>query len=169
MKIHAITIALAIAFSSTSCDKDKKGEEVGNQTSVTAAPSISKHEELANKVMDSMKEFATTISSVSDLESANKAATKISEIGDRFSSIANELESLDPPTQDLKEAINAKMEARDAEMQKIMGPELQTTMQSLGPEAQQVLQEAFGDFFAKADSAGKELERHFNIQNNTNN
>ena len=164
MKLHTIPVALAVALTITSCDKNGKEAGEGDKPVTNATPSVSKHEELAGEIMNSMADFADAVSNVVDLESANEAATKIGTIGDRFSKIADQLKPLEPPAKAIKEAINEKMEARDAEMQKVMGEELQKTMQALSPEAQQVLQKAFEEFFEKMDSAGKEFERHFSAE-----
>jgi len=163
MKLHTLSIALAFAFSVASCDKgDARNGDSGNTENTK--PAVSKHEELANYIMDSMKDVATTASAVSDLDSAKAAAMKIDNVGDQFVRIAEELKGLDPPDAKVKEAINKKMDERDAEMEKVIGEDLQKTMETLDAESQQVLQKAFGDYFGKMDAVGKEFERHFSVE-----
>ena len=164
MKLLTIPILTFFALTITSCDRNEKETASVDNPAGNANPVVSKHEELANQIMDSMKDFAMALSSVTDLETANEASIKIGMIGDRFIQIASELRPLDPPANEIKEAIKAKMEARDAEMHKLMGEDLQKIMQSLSPEARQVLQEAFEKFFGKMNTVEKEFERHFNVE-----
>jgi hypothetical protein len=164
MKLPSISFALILGLSTNSCNKSDQEAEGENEPPVTVTPSISRQEEFANEIMDAMEDFAAAVSIVSDLDSANEAASKIGAIGDRFAQIANQLKPLDPAPMEIKEKINGKMEAREAEMQKAMGEEFQKTTQALNSETQQVLQKAFGEFFRKMDSAGKEFERHLSVQ-----
>lgn len=164
MKTRYLTIAAALALAITSCRKSETPATGGGETPPAAQPAISKHEEIANKVMDAMQEFAKAASSATDLNSANEAAKKIGEIGDRFTSLAEELKKMDPPSEELKKSIDAKMEARNKEMEKAMSEDLQKSMQALAPDAQQALQAAFMGFFGKMAQVGPEFERHFKVE-----
>ena len=51
MKLHTIPIALILALAVTSCDRNNKASEDRTKVTENEAPSVSKHEELANEVM----------------------------------------------------------------------------------------------------------------------
>ena len=177
MNLRLLTASIALFSFATSCGKKEDPSPSTPPASPEPAsadappappapdspPAESKHESLANKIMESMHEFGSAVSEVADTETANKAAEKIGEIGDRFSQIADELKDLVPPPEELKEAINAKMEEKDAELQELMGGDLEAKLQSLGDESREVLQKAFGEFFGKMDAVGEEFERHFGV------
>jgi hypothetical protein len=164
MKTRYLPIAVALALAITSCRKSETPATGGGETPPAVQPAVSKHEEIANKVMDAMQDFGKAASSATDQATATAAAAKITEVGDRFASIAEELKKMDPPSEELKKAIEAKMEARNKEMEKAMGEDLQKSMQALAPEAQQVMQAAFMGFFGKMAQVGPEFERHFKVE-----
>ena len=161
MKAHYLPIAVAFVFSIASC---KKNEPPAAGKEVPAQPALSKHEVIANKIMDAMQEFGTAMASATDLHTANEAATKITEIGERFGVLAAELKKMEPPSEEVKKAIDAKMEARNKEMEKVMGEQLEKTMQALRPNAREVLQKALVGFFLKMGEAGQEFSRHFEVK-----
>jgi hypothetical protein len=167
MKPHRLTIVVALALAITSCRKSETPATGGAEEAAAAPAAVSKHEEIANKLMDSMQEFAKAATSATDLESANEAAKKINEIGDRFTGLAEELKKMDPPSEEVKKAIDAKMEARNKEMEKAMSEDMQKSMASLPPDAQQALQGAFMGFFGKMSQVGPEFERHFKVEKET--
>lgn len=160
MKPIAYIIIAALA-SLAACDNRKPSSADRKSDSEVNKTSISQHEKLAGEIMDAMKELADTVMTITDLETAKSAATKIDQLGAQFDSIAAQLAPLPPPDERLRSMINARMEARDKEMQRVMGEELGKKMQEIGPEAAAVVQSAFGGFFQKMDKAGKEFERHF--------
>lgn len=164
MKPQFLPILIALAFSIAACKKSESPAAAGEETIQPAQAAISKHEEIANKIMDAMQDFAKAASSATDQATATAAAAKITEIGDRFASLAEELKKMDPPSEELKKAIDARMNARNKEMEKAMGEDMQKSMQALAPEAQQIMQTAFMEFFGKVGKAGQEFGRHFNAE-----
>jgi serine/threonine protein kinase len=154
---------LSVVEQSREAEHKPKPPVNGGESAQPAQPAQSKHEVIANRIMDSMQEFAKAASSATDLDSANEAAKKINEIGDRFTGLAEELKKMDPPSEEVKKAIDAKMESRNKELEKAIGEDLQKSMQALAPEAQQVMQAAFMEFFGKMSQVGPEFERHFKI------
>ena len=157
MKFPALAVAL-LALPMAACKKDGAGGAGDEPTA--GAPA---HESLANEIMDSMGEFADSVSSITDVETAKSASTEIATIAERFATIAAKLDKLEPAPHEVKVAINAKMEARDSKMQEVVGPALQKQMQELPPEAAQILQQSFSSFFAKMDESGAVFEKHFSV------
>ena len=158
-KLYTLPIIIAIAMFSTACNKSSDSDEAKKEAD--SQPAVSKHEEIANKIMDSMEEMANAARSVTDMESAKKASEKINAIADRFSGYAEELKAIDPPTEELKAKITKKMEERQEKMEQLMGEEFETHMEGLESEVRQVLEEAFGEFFGKMMENGKVFEKHF--------
>ena len=156
-----LTILISITISLTSCNKKEAPSDDSSSNTNSSQAGSSKQEEIANKIMNSMEEFTTAISKVSDTNTAKAAADKINTIGDRFSSYAEELKKLDPLGEKMRNEINRKMDARDAEMNKIMKSEVQQTIQFLNPDAQKVMEDAFQTFYEKMKVAESEFERHF--------
>ncbi len=124
---------------------------------------LTPHETHANEIIENMTLLTDVIMHVSDLESAKQAAPRIEAIGDHFQAIAEKLKPLDPPTGQLKAALDERMIAENSVMQKAMG-ELPGRFQQMGPEAAKVLQESLGKYFEKLDAAGKEFGRHFKVR-----
>lgn len=161
MKTRYLPIAVALVFSIASC---KKNEATSTAGDAPVQPVISKHEEIATKIMDAMQDFGNAVISATDLTTAKEAATKITTIAERLDVLAAELKKMDPPSEELKKAIDAKMEARNKEMEKVMGEGMQNTMQALSPEAREVVQKALVEFFGKMGQAGEEFNRHFDVK-----
>ena len=164
MKRLSIIINLAVSLFLSACDKNDTAD--GNENSSGLPQNDgARQEEIANKIMDSMGEFAKAVSAVSDTKTARSTATKINEIGDQFSSMAKELEPLEVATQEMRESIHQKMAAQEAEMKEVMNENFMKSVQSLNPEAQKIMGKAFQDFFEVMEQAEKEFERHFKVKN----
>ena len=164
MKRLSIITTLAISLFLSACDKNHTADSNGN-SSESSQNDGARQEEIANKIMDSMGEFAKAVSAVSDTKTARSTANKINKIGDRFSNMAKELEPLGVATQEMRESIHQKMAAREAEMKEVMNDKFMKSVQSLNPEAQKIMEKAFQDFFEVMEQAGKEFDRHFKVKN----
>jgi phage-related protein len=164
MKQLSIITNLALFIFLSACDKNDTADSDGNSSGSSHADGA-RQEEIANKIMDSMGEFAKAISAVSDTKTARSTATKINGIGDQFSSMAKELEPLEVATEEMRESIHQKMAAREAEMKEVMNEKFMKSVQSLNPEAQKIMEKAFQDFFEVMEQAGKEFDRHFKVKN----
>ncbi len=164
MKQLSIITNLALFIFLSACDKNDTADSDGN-SSGSSQTDGARQEEIANKIMDSMGEFAKAISAVSDTKTARSTATKINGIGDQFSSMAKELETLEVATQEMRESIHQKMAAREAEMKEVMNEKFMKSVQSLNPEAQKIMEKAFQDFFEVRQQTRKEFDRHFKVKN----
>ena len=164
MKRLSLITNLAIALFLSACDKNDTADSDGN-SSGSSQTDGARQKEIANKTMDSMREFAKAISTVSDTKTARSTATKINEIGDQFSSMAKEFETLEVTTQEMKESIHQKMAAREAEIEEVMNEKFMKSVQSLNPEAQKIMEKAFQDFFEVRKQKRKEFDRHFKVGN----
>ena len=164
MKQLSIITHLAIFIFLSACDKNDTADSNGN-SSGSSQTDGARQEEIANKIMDSMREFAKAISTVSDTKTARSTATKINEIGDQFSSMAKELETLEVAAQEIRESIHQKMAAREAEIEEVMNEKFMKSVQSLNPEAQKIMEKAFQDFFEVRKQTRKEFDRHFKVGN----
>ena len=164
MKQLSIITHLAIFIFLSACDKNDTADSNGN-SSGSSQTDGARQEEIANKTMDSMREFAKAISTVSDTKTARSTATKINEIGDQFSSMAKELETLEVAAQEIRESIHQKMAAREAEIEEVMNEKFMKSVQSLNPEAQKIMEKAFQDFFEVRKQTRKEFDRHFKVGN----
>ena len=109
MKQLSIITNLALFIFLSACDKNDTADSDGNSSGSSHADGA-RQEEIANKIMDSMGEFAKAISAVSDTKTARSTATKINGIGDQFSSMAKELEPLEVATEEMRESIHQKMD-----------------------------------------------------------
>jgi len=117
MKRLSIITNLALSLFLSACDKNDNADSNGN-SSGSSQNDGARQEEIANKIMDSMGEFAKAVSAVSDTKTAKSAATTINEIGDQFLNMAKELEALEVATQEMRESIHQKMAAREAEIER---------------------------------------------------
>ena len=164
MKRLSIITSFAISLFLSACDKNDTADSNGN-LSGSSQNDGARQEEIATKIMDSMGEFAKAVSAVSDTKTARSSASKINEIGERFSNIAKELEPLEVATQEMRESIHQKMAAREAEMKEVMNNKFMKSVQSLNPEAQKIMEKAFQDFFGVMEQAGEEFDRHYKVKN----
>ena len=160
MKLNTLPFLLAFAVVGAACNKKSETVETKQPDAEVVEPSVSKHEAIANRLMDSMEELASSAMNVSDKDSAQVAAEKINELGDRFTAMAAELKTMDPPSNDLKKEINDKMEARQEQMEESMKG-FQEKIESLDEDSQQIVENAFGEFFQKMMAVGQEFQRHF--------
>ena len=163
MKRLSIITSFAISLFLSACDKNDTADSNGN-LSGSSQNDGARQKEIATKIMDSMGEFAKAVSAVSDTKTARSSASKINEIGDRFSNIAKELEPLEVATQEMRESIHQKMAAREAEIKEVMSNKFMKSVQSLNPEAQKIMEKAFQDFFEVMEQAEKEFDRHFKVK-----
>jgi len=155
------TLALALSFSSCDQNDSSPGNEIqGGDSQYDGA----KQEEIANQVMDAMTEYSKAISTVSDAKSAKSAAAKLKEIGRQFSTLAEELKPLAPPTEKVRASIHRKMDAREAEMEKVMREKFVLKLQSLSPEAQKTMEKSLEGFFEVMQQVGPEFDRHFKVE-----
>lgn len=164
MRRLSIITNFAIFLFLSACDSNDTANSNGN-SSGSSQNDGARQEEIANKILDSMGEFAKAVSAVSDTKTARSTATKINEIGDRFSNIATELKLLEVATKETRESIHQKMTAREAEMKEVVNGKFMKSVQSLNPEAQKIMEKAFQDFFEGMEQAGKEFDRHFKVKN----
>ena len=164
MRRLSIITNFAIFLFLSACDSNDTANSNGN-SSGSSQNDGARQEEIANKILDSMGEFAKAVSAVSDTKTARSTATKINEIGDRFSNIATELKLLEVATKETRESIHQKMTAREAEMKEVVNGKFMKSVQSLNPEAQKIMEKAFQDFFEVMEQAGKEFDRHFKVKN----
>ncbi len=164
MKRLSLITNLAIALFLSACDKNDSANSGGN-SSGSSQTGGARQEEIANKIIDSMGVFAKAVSAVSDTQTARSSATKINGIGEQFSSMAKELETLEVATEEMRESIHQKMAAREAEMRKAMNEKFMKSVQSLNPEAQKIMEKAFQDFFEVRQQTKKEFDRHFQVGN----
>ena len=162
MKRYPIAIALLLSLSLTACKKSEPSDQSGNDE--PTRPAISRHEEIANAVMKNMQEFGELATSVTDEASAKAAAEKMDEISSRFVALSEELKKMDVPPAELKAKINDEMEAKNDEMEKMMGLKMDATMKALSPEAREVMLDAFQNFSRKMADVGQEFERHFKVE-----
>ena len=161
MKLISISTAIAITLSITSCDTNKNSERTDSEFSKESQSSTLRQKEIANKVIDSMKEFTTLITKISDTKSASEAANRINQIGDEFSTYAEELNQLTPIGIESRQAIALKMKAREAEMEKALGKFFQQAVQSLTPDSRRLVEKSFKEFYEKMKVVGPEFDRHF--------
>ncbi len=157
--IVCLTISTLLGL--VTCEAREPGAAAPKAAADTAPAAVSQHEKLAGEIMDAMKELAETLTAVKDLETAKAASTKIEVLGKRFEAIAAQLTHLTPPDDKLRAKINEKMDARDKEMEAVMGNVMEKKMKELAPDAAAVLMESLGAFFQKMGKAGQEFERHF--------
>ena len=168
MKRLTTITALAISLTLSSCEQKDTPNDNENPSNASQNDGV-KQEEIANKIMDSLQEFAKAVTAVSDTETAQSTATKITEIGDQFAAMADELKPLEIAPLELRKSIDQKMTAREAEMEKVMKEKFMTAVQSLNPEAQKIMEQSFKEFFGKMQEAGKEFDRHFKVESQENN
>ena len=162
MKRLSIITNLALSLFLSACDKNDNADSNGN-SSGSSQNDGARQEEIANKIMDSMGEFAKAVSAISDTKTAKSAATTINEIGDQFLNMAKELEALEVATQEMRESIHQKMAAREAEMKEAVNEKFMKSVQSLNPEAQKIMEKAFQDFFEVRQQTKKEFDRHSKV------
>ncbi|MBK1790230.1 hypothetical protein [Persicirhabdus sediminis] len=181
MKLKKCIFPLVAVMAVSSCDKggsddasqvdapaEAKTEaaaEVADTSEVApAAASVSRHEEIADQVLNAMTDFADEMLKVKDMETAQAAKVELDKIGDRFTALSAELEKMELPDAELKTKISKKMEARESEIEAKMGDKMQNMMLSLDADTQTFVQGMMMEFFGKVMVAGEQMERHFSME-----
>lgn len=156
-------LLLASLFFSIACDRTAP-EVSGNRGDSGSEPQpVSRHEALANSVLETLSDAVTIVANISDIDSAKAAARDIDGLGIRLSKIREEFSTLDPLPREALEEIAPRLNARDSRIRERTVGELGPILESLDPEANEIVTAAFDDFFKEFAKVGKEFERLFAV------
>jgi len=108
------------------------------------------HDKVAADMMDTMEDFNKTMENVKDVDSAKDASDDLRKIAERMNSITERANALEEPDEETKKALEEKYKTRMEEIGKNLFSNMMRVA-SLGPEVQQVLDDAMKDL-EKQDS-----------------
>lgn len=120
-------------------------------------PKCKTHEEVADRMIGYMDELVVAMSEIQDKESLATSTKKLEKIADGIVALSKNAQELDPPTDEQKEKLNAKMDAQEAGMEEKMEGAA-AGIAKLDPESQQAFMAAMMKFGQKVEAAGNELE-----------
>lgn len=113
---------------------------------------------LSDELVANMGELVAAIDTAKDRESAEKAATKIGEIGDEFTAIAKRMDALGDPSEEDKKLVGSKRDKAEDEMKEKMMATMETVMAN--PEVAPIIGKAMEDFGNKMDEADKTFNKY---------
>lgn len=112
------------------------------------------HEKVVDDVMKQMDRMASAMSSITDKASAEKAVTELKAVAEEMKKLGERAKKLGEPTAEVKTKLEAKMIAKQTEMQKTMAG-MQASMTKAGPEAGMVLMKGMAEIAPAMQEAGK--------------
>ena len=160
------SILLGFAFSAAtllvSCDDKKEstegsGSKESAEGSGSSAAVVDTPDSLTDELIVEMNKFADILLSAKDKASAEAAAKKLPMIGDEITAIAARMDKLDTPSEAVKIALDAKMEATEKAMEKRMGGFAETM--GTNPEVAQIIGPAMQEFVINMNKNDKIFKR----------
>jgi len=112
------------------------------------------HEKIVDAMIVQIDRMATAVSSVTDKATAEKAAAELKSVGEEMKKIAEKAKGMKDPSAEVQAKIDAKMKAKQEEVQKKMAG-IQGTLAKAGPEAAAVLMGGMAEFGKAMEEAGK--------------
>ena len=112
------------------------------------------HEKVVDDVMKQMDRMASAMSSITDKASAEKAVTELKAVAEEMKKLGERAKKLGEPSAEVKTKLEAKMIAKQTEMQKTMAG-MQASMTKAGPEAGMVLMKGMAEIAPAMQEAGK--------------
>jgi len=153
----AVVSTLSVAFFISSCGKKKDTAGASKQD---AAETVKKDtaDSLTDEVLVQFDALIVALGSAKDIESAGKSAKAIDAIGDKMVVIAKRLEALDEPSEELKKAIDAKMEKAMDAKKASLNEAMKGAMAN--PEVMKVLGESMKGFGQKMKAADETFKKY---------
>jgi hypothetical protein len=155
LRTTLIAVAFCLSLGLTSHGQDKN----------PAAAKATVHEEIAMEFMDVLEEMNNIILTATDLKSSKKAAGNIIKLQAKVDAIAERLKTMEPPTNEEKKAIEAKMQAHDGTVDNAMGEKLQQAMLKLSDNSQRIISKAMSAFYQNLDKHDGIFRKHFKPAN----
>ena len=115
------------------------------------------HEKLAEDAGKQMDRMATALSSITDKASAEKAMTDMKSVVEDFKKLGTRAKALGQPSADVKAKTDAKMKAKQDEMQQKMMAS-QANMAKAGPEALGIIMKGMQELAPAMAEVGKIFE-----------
>jgi len=113
---------------------------------------------LSDEMATQMGELASAVESAKDKESAEKAATRIDEIGDEFVAIAGRFDALGDPSEDDKKLVEEKMDKAEKENEEKMKSAMKNIMSN--PEVGAILGKAMEGFGKKMEGVEDTFKKY---------
>ena len=149
----AVSICLSLGLTSHGQDKNP------------AAAKATAHEKIAMEYMDVLEEMNNTILTATNLKSSKKAAESIIKLQAKVDSIAERLKTMEPPSNEKKKGIEAKMKAHPGTVDNAMAQKLQKTMLNLSDNSQRIISNAMSTFYENLDKHDRIFNKHFKPAN----
>lgn len=168
----ALTI---LAINLTSCEEPKRevhSELLGDLNPIshddrpTSNKNISitvRQEDLAYSLMDADREIFECALEVTDISSAKVAVTKLSRIEKRLKDIYDELQTMTPPSDEIKYKIKRKTDEHNKAML-VLQPKVNKGIKSLDPVAYKMIIEGVMKCSGVITDNRKEFQRHFAVE-----
>lgn len=164
MKTCIIPFAMAASMVLTvaSCGKKESPTAASSEPAPAPQAEVSRHEELAIRLMDASEDVFDTVLEVNDVPTAQVASGKIAEISRQLDGVYGELKTLVPASQEVKSLIQEKLKSKDKVMlsKRI---EVNQLMQSLPAEASRIIADALQKCSEVMASNQDEFKRHFGV------
>ena len=151
LRTTLITAAFCLSLGLTAHGQDKK----------PAAIKASKHEKMAMELMDVHAEMHNIILTAHNFQSSKKAAASIVKLQSKVDAIAEKIKTMEPPSNEEKKAIEAKMRAHHGTVDQAMGQKLQQSMLKLSDNSQRIINNAMGKFYENQDKHSRLFNKHF--------
>lgn len=113
---------------------------------------------LSDEMVAQMEELVSVIESAKDKESAEKAATRIGEIGDEMVAIAGRLDALGDPSEEDQKLVKDKMDAAEKANQDKMMAIMKNVMSN--QEVAAILGKAMEEFGKKMEGAEDTFKKY---------
>ena len=151
LRITLMTAAFCLGLGLTSYGQDNN----------PAAEKISVHEKLAMQLMDVLAEMNNIILAAHNFQTSKKAAQDIVKLQPKVDAIAARLKTMEPPSNEEKKAIEAKMQAHVGTVGHDMGQKLQKAMRNLTDNSQRIISEAMSTFYENLEKHDAIFNKHF--------
>ena len=127
-------------------------------------PAVAKatvHEKMAMELMDVLAEMNNIILTANNFQSSKKAAADIVKLQPKVDAIAEKLKPMEPPSNEVKKVIDAKMKAHVGTVDNVMAEKLQKTMRNLSDNSQRIISEAMSSFYENLEKHDRIFNKHF--------
>ena len=168
----ALTI---LAINLTSCEEPKRevhSEVLGDLNPISHDDRLTsnenksitvRQEDLAYSLMDADREIFECALEVTDISSAKVAVTKLSRIEKRLKDIYDELQTMTPPSDEIKYKIKRKTDEHNKAMLALQ-PKVNKGIKSLDPVAHKMIIEGVMKCSGVITDNRKEFQRHFAVE-----
>lgn len=151
LRTTLITAAFCLSLGFT-CHGQDKNPAVAKATA---------HEKIAMQYMDVLAELNQIILTANNLQSSRKTAENILKLQAKVDAIAAKLKTMEPPSNEEKKAIEAKMQAHEGTVDNAMAQKLQKAMFSLSDNSQRIISEAMDTFYGNLNKHDAIFNKHF--------